>query len=153
MIVLTDFFFAGKDLSNKNLYPLIAKASRSLKRKITAAGRGNVDSFEEVPAHILLKIKQHLANLQVIMKARLAQDIQSYYKVLNLLKPGLRNSHHHDISLGAQFIVTLFDVRRGQEGIQTIPKDFYEKTKVSIYLCCKTNGCIYTYFFVSEKRP
>ena len=56
-------------------------------------------------------------------------DKDSYNRALerlNAICPGYKDSYHLLASMLAQFIITLFDVRRGQEGISSLTINHYE---------------------------
>ena len=61
------------------------------------------------------------------MEAREAKDEFEYQDALEELPFEWRHSYPELLCFIIQYMVTILDIRRGQEGIQHITKDFYEK--------------------------
>ena len=95
-------------------------------KNIKRSGRGDTKRFEPLPEYAQAAIHTLLGNLQDLMKHRLNRDEKNYKIALNLIPNEYRHSYHELLVLGAQYTITSFDIRRGQEGIQLLLKDHFQ---------------------------
>ena len=68
-----------------------------------------------------------IGKVQRVMEAREAKDEFEYQDALEELPFEWRHSYPELLCFIVQYMVTILDIRRGQEGIQHLTKDFYEK--------------------------
>ena len=61
------------------------------------------------------------------MEAREARNELEYQEALDQLPPMWRSKFAELLCFTIQYMITTMDIRRGQEGIQNMPKNFYEK--------------------------
>ena len=67
-----------------------------------------------------------LGHLQKVMRHRKNGDPVSYEAALKNLPYEYKHTYHELMVNGAQYTVTKFDIRRGQEGIELLTKSHYE---------------------------
>ena len=67
-----------------------------------------------------------MGKLQRLMEAREAKNELEYHEALDQLPPMWRPKFAELLCFAIQYIITTMDVRRGREGIETLPKNFYE---------------------------
>ena len=108
----------------------LGEAEKGLRKNITKQGRGFTTHYKPIPNDVLFKIIGLLAKYQKIMEVRKMKNYAAYHKALDELSPDVRDSYHKYLTYGAQFIITLFDCRRGREGLREINKDHYALTTV-----------------------
>ena len=99
---------------------------KGINTNIKSAGRGDVSHFKALPDDFLDSIHGMLANLQNLMEYRKESQLVSYQEAVNLLPHEYRNTYHILLVLGAQYIITTYDLRRGREGIEHLTKKHFQ---------------------------
>ena len=101
-------------------------AVKGINSNIKIAGRGDTTRTKALPDEFLDSLHRMLANLQNVMKYRNESQLGSYQEALNLLPNEYKNTYHILLVLGAQYIVTTYDIRRGREGIEFLTKKHFQ---------------------------
>ena len=101
-------------------------ALTGIQKNIKAAGKGDTAHFQPLPLEVQNAIHKLLGNLQTLVRHRKNGDPVSYETALKKLPHEYKHTYHLLIVNGAQYTVTKFDARRGQEGIELLTKSHYE---------------------------
>ena len=112
------------------LFPGLANAIAAAHRAIKEAGCGDTTHYPEIPLDIFSAIMELLGILMELLVAHRDKDKPRYEASLkNLVKivPAYKDKWHELVGHGIQFLITLFDIRRGREGIVYLTKDHYQK--------------------------
>ena len=88
------------------------------------AGRSETKHHEEVQPETMHKTFKLLALLEKLIKAR---GTDEYASLLAKLPPTLHGDYHHTFQWGAMFILIMFEVRRGEEGIEFLEVDHFRE--------------------------
>jgi hypothetical protein len=85
--------------------------------------------LSEIPADSQQKIFALFGSLLAVWDARGTDD---YEDAVAKLPAEFRDSYHDLWQMAVMYIVIMFDVRRGREGVSEIRKDAYEKQTNSV---------------------
>ena len=114
------------------LFPGLSNSIAAAQKAIKEEGEGDTTHYPEIPIDVFEAIMDLLAILLKILIAHRDKDISVYQAALeNLVKivPAYKDKWNHLVGLGIQFLITLFDIRRGREGIVYLTKDHYRKVE------------------------
>ena len=100
-------------------------ALTGIQKNIKAAGKGDTAHFQPLPLEVQNAIHKLLGNLQTLVRHRKNGDPVSYEAALKNLPYEYKHNYHELIVNGAQYTVTKFDIRHGQEGIELLTKNHY----------------------------
>ena len=115
----------GLNFSDAALFPKFNKGSKAIQKDIKATGRAEVTHHEEIPPSTMDSIFELCGWLQNLMEARLNADEFQYQVALEYLPFEWRNNYNELLRICVQFLVTLMDARRGNEGIAALTKDHF----------------------------
>ena len=89
-------------------------------------GRGEVEHHAEIPKDTLDAIWSLCSNLEKLLEARKSKDGNAYLEALAKIPHEWRDRYHELLRICIQFLVTLLDVRRGNEGLEFLTKHHFE---------------------------
>ena len=104
-------------------------AINGIVKNIKRAGRGDTNRTKALPENVTAAIHKLLGNLQALMKHRKNRNGPRYMAALNKIPSEYRHKYHILLVEGAQYTVTCFDLRRGQEGIEFLTKGHFKLVK------------------------
>ena len=102
------------DIFDTCVFPSHDKLSRSVDKMLVKVGRSTTTHHEEVRPETMMKIYELLALLVKVLKAG---GTDRYDALLAKLHVELHCSYHNLFQWGAIFILNMFEVRRGEEGM------------------------------------
>lgn len=118
------------DISDSCLFPELDKLWRSVDTMLAKEGRSETKHHDEVDPETMRKIYNLLSLLEDLMKSRGAPEYES-----KLAK--LPAEHHADVhkllQWGAMFILNMFEVRRGSEGMESLEVQHFKVFKDSVW--------------------
>ena len=117
----------GFDFNNTTMFSKLEQAINAIRGRIKAAGRAELDHFPEIPSETLNAIFGLCKNLENLLEARKDKNEVAYEEALKKIPHEFRNKYHELARINVQFLVGLFDCRRGVEGIQDLRKEHFEK--------------------------
>ena len=117
----------GFDFNNTAIFPKLENALNAIRGRIKASGRGEKDRFKEIPKDTVTAIFELCKKLETLLEARKAKDVPLYQSALLEIPYEWQNKYHTLTRMIVQFIVALFDCRRGREGIQELRKSHFRK--------------------------
>ena len=102
------------DIFDTCVFPSHDKLWRSVDKMLVKVGRSTTTHHEEVRPETMMKIYELLALLVKVVKAR---GTDGYDALLAKLPVELHCNYHNLFQWGAMFILNMFEVRRGEEGM------------------------------------
>ena len=117
---------SGFDLGNKADFPKLNKATNSILSRIKEAGRAETSHHEALPDETMYCIMRLCGTLQQVLEARLAKNKAKYDEALSMVPVEYWDNYNELLRICIQFLITLLDIRRGNEGIELLTKDHFE---------------------------
>ena len=99
---------------------------KAIRKGIKEDGRGETEHHPEIPSETLDAIWSLCGKLEKLLEAKFNLDQSGYNEALRNLPEKWRNNWHNLLRICIQFIVTMFDIRRGVEGIETLTKEHFQ---------------------------
>ena len=118
------------DVDDICLFPNHDKLWKSIGKMLVNQGRNTTEHHEEVHPETMLKIYQLLALLVKVVKAR---GTAEYKDLLAQLPAELHGSYHNTFQWGAMFILIMFEVRRGKEGMEFLQVGHFQEFSDEIW--------------------
>ena len=118
------------DIFDTCVFPNHEKLWRSVDKMLVSVGRSTTTHHEEVRPETMLKIYQLLALLEKVVKAR---GTAEYDAVLAELPVELHGSYHNIFQWGAMFVLNMFEVRRGKEGLEFLEVGHFHEFEDEIW--------------------
>ena len=120
--IFNNFIFKGFEFKNREF----GAALTGIKKNIKAAGKGDTTHFKPLPLEVENAIHTLLGKVLQIMKHRRDGNPTSYENALKEIPYEYKHSYHELIVIGAQYTITKFEIRRGQEGIEMLTKGHFK---------------------------
>ena len=92
-------------------------------------GRGEVEHHSEIPSDTLDAIWDLCAKLEKVLEARKSQNEAEYLEALEKIPADWRLKYNELLRICIQFLITLLDVRRGNEGLELLTKQHFKLRK------------------------
>ena len=112
------------DIGDEAVFRELAKFLGGFYKELKAAGKGDTKHTPPLPSETTRALHTMLGNLLLVLESI---GTESYLENLANLPEGCRNNYHEVLLQSIVYIVIMFDVRRGQEGLVELPKDLYQK--------------------------
>ena len=106
------------------------KRWKSFVAELVKNNRAETDHHEEVDALTMTGIMELLTNVKNTLEAR---GTESYRVLLSRVPAGYHDKLNYLLQYGAQFILTLYEVRRGQEGLEELRKEDFTIFEDAVY--------------------
>ena len=118
------------DIFDTCLFPEHDKLWRSVDKMLANNGRSETKHHDEVDPETMRKIYNLLSLLQNLMESR---GTPEYEKKLAELPAEHHGDIHKLLQWGAMFILNMFEVRRGSEGMETLEVQHFKVFKDSVW--------------------
>ena len=112
------------DIDNEGVFRDLAKFFGGFNKQLKAAGKGDTKHTPPLPPETTQALHTLLGNLLQVLQS-IGTD--AYLENLAKLPESCRNNYHEVLMKSIVYVVIMFDVRRGQEGLVELPKDLYQK--------------------------
>ena len=140
-IAINEYTAGHIDITDNGRFPSLQKAFKGLYKKLKENGKGDTAHYEELPEKHLTEIFKLLAAVQGVMAARKNKDREAYEQAKNHLPVSYHENYHMLMQCGAQFILTLYNCRRGRQGISFMTRNHFAKKYVDgQYFYVKVQG-------------
>lgn len=108
-------------------FPLFSKFMKGYCREVKTVGRGETKHHQPIDDESLKKIYCLGADVGAVFEAKI-RDKSVIHELVSKLPEKYRGSYHYLLQMLVQFTLTLFDVRRGNEGLDMLTKNHFEKS-------------------------
>ena len=113
------------DITNSVQFPKFSQFLKGLQKETKAQGRGDTDHHKPIDKESLAKIFKLGADVSAVFDAK--ESGGNVADAVSKLPQEYQGSYHYLLQHMVQFLLTLFDVRRGQEGIDSLTKTHFKK--------------------------
>lgn len=107
------------DITDPASFPQAAKRWKSFLAELVKNNRAETEHHEEVDPETMNAIMKLLVNVK---NALLARGTEKYNELLSKIPAGYHGQLNYLLQYGALFILTLYEVRRGREGLELLRK-------------------------------
>ena len=115
------------DITSATVFPKFTQCFKGLIKEVKSHGRGETQHHKPLDKVSLEKIYQIGADVAGVFEAKLSNgDVSA---AVGKLPDQYKGSYHYLLQMIVQFVLTLFDVRRGQEGLDMLTKQHFKKEK------------------------
>ena len=118
------------DIFDIMLFPLSTKRWKAFVTNLVQNNRAETTHHEEVSPETMEAIIELLCNVKDALEARGTPEYQSK---LNMIPVEWQTKMNYLLQYGAQFVLTLFDVRRGKEGLEILRKEDLVEIEDDLY--------------------
>ena len=118
------------DICDPCYFPEAVKKWKALMNTIVAAGRYETTHHAEVKPATMLAIYQLLG---AVVKALKARGTPEYKDLLDKIPVDLQGKQNRVMQWGAMLVIMMFEVRRGQEGIEYLTIDNFQVFEDDVY--------------------
>ena len=118
------------DITDPILFPEASKKWKSFISELVVQGRAEVDHHEEVDPVTMEEIFNLLANVKIALEARGNDD---YEEKLMRIPAKYHQQLNYILQWGAQFVLTLWEVRRGGENLENLKKKDFSVIEDNIF--------------------
>ena len=112
------------------LFPLSTKRWKAFVTNLVQNNRAETTHHEEVSPETMEAIIELLCNVKDALEARGTPEYQSK---LNMIPVEWQTKMNYLLQYGAQLVLTLFDVRRGKEGLEILRKEDLVEIEDDLY--------------------
>ena len=119
------------DITDKSKFPLMEKRWRSFVAELVNKNRGQTVHKEEVSPDTMEAIWKLLASAKDIFEARGTKEYRA--KLTAEIPLSWQNKINYILQFGMQFILTLYEVRRGRENLDQLRRNDFEIIEDKIY--------------------
>ena len=89
-------------------------------------GKGEIEHHKEIPEDTLNAIWDLCAKLEYLLEARDSENYEAYMEALDQIPFAWKHKYHELLRICIQFLLTLLDIRRGNEGLELLTKEHFE---------------------------
>ena len=118
------------DIFDSCLFPEHQKLWRSVEKMLVSEGRSETRHHDEVEPNTMRKIYHLLSLVEDLINSR---GIPEYEEKLAKLPAHLHANVHKLLQWGAMFILIMFEVRRGSEGIENLEVEHFQVFEDAIF--------------------
>ena len=114
------------DITSGGLFPEFSKFMKGFAREVKSLGRGDTKHHQPLDEESLKKIYSLGADVCAVLEARIS-DKTKLQDAVSRLPQQYHGSYHYLLQSMVQFVMTMFDVRRGKDGLDMLTKDHFQK--------------------------
>ena len=112
------------DILNKIQFPNLGRLVKGVQKDIKKQGRGETDHKRPMGKNDLSKIFKFITQITKLFQARGTEEFSTLLKEIPM---EYRNDYHRLLQWSVQFVLSLFDIRRGREGLDELKVQHYIK--------------------------
>ena len=118
------------DIMDKGKFPLMEKRWRAFISELVRNNRSEIQHKEEVSPHTMAAIWELLKNAKAAFESR---GMSGYQEKLWKIPLSWQSKLNYILQYGMQFILTLYEVRRGRENLDQLRKSDFETREDDVY--------------------